>query len=232
MSRQARVAPGGLVYHVLNRSVGKMKMFRREGDYEAFLRIVAETQERHPTRLLSLCVMPTHWHFVVWPRADGELTNFFRWLTHTHAMRWRASRHTLGYGHLYQGRFKSFPVQTDAHLRVVCRYVERNPLTAGLVRGAEQWQWSSLWMRANGTDAQKALLSEWPVAIPPDWTARVNAALTDKERSQVQVSIARGTPFGDNQWTARMAARLGLEQTLRPRGRPRKPPTGESTRSQ
>src|SRR5690348_9601079 len=138
MPRRARAAPGGVVYHVLNRSVGKMKMFRREGDYEAFLRVISEAHERHPIRILSLCVMPSHWHFVVWPRADGQLTDFFRWLAHTHAMRWRTSHHTVGYGHLYQGRFKSFPVQADSHLRTVCRYVERNPLTAGLVTRAEQ----------------------------------------------------------------------------------------------
>ena len=224
MPRRARLAPGGLVYHVLNRSVGKMKMFRRDGDYEAFLRVIAEAQERHPTRLLSFCVMPTHWHFVVWPRADGELTNFVRWLTHTHAMRWRASRHTLGYGHLYQGRFKSFPVQTDRHVRMVCRYVERNPLTGGLIKSAELWRWSSLWIRAKGTEAQKALLSEWPVPIPSDWTARVNAVLTDNERARVQASIARGIPFGDEQWVKQTASRLHLDQTLRPRGRPPKPP--------
>lgn len=224
MSRGARVAPGGLVYHVLNRSVGKMKMFRRDSDYDAFLGVIGEAHERCPLRVLSLCVMPTHWHFVVWPRADGELTAFFRWMTHTHAMRWRAFRHTLGYGHLYQGRFKSFPVQTDAHLRVVCRYVERNPLTAGLVTRAEQWRWSSLWIRSRGTEAQRSLLSPWPVDIPSDWTARVNAALTDKERLRMQASITRGRRFGDGAWTKWAAARLKIEQTLRPRGRPRQTP--------
>jgi putative transposase len=222
MPRRARVAPGGLVYHVLNRSVGKMKMFRREGDYDAFCRVMGEAHERHPIRILSLCVMPSHWHFVVWPRADGQTTDFFRWLAHTHAMRWRTSHHTVGYGHLYQGRFKSFPVQADSHLRTVCRYVERNPLTAGLVTRAEQWKWSSLWLRAHGTDEQKALLADWPVPIPSDWTARVNAALTDKERARIRTSIDRNRPFGDDDWVARAVRRLHLEHTVRREGRPTK----------
>src|SRR5688572_25304551 len=108
MSRRARVAPGGLVYHVLNRTVGRMKMFSREGDYRAFERIMLEAHENFPLRILSYCLMPSHWHFVAWPMEDGELSGFFRWLAHTHAMRWRVSHRTVGYGHLYQGRFKSF----------------------------------------------------------------------------------------------------------------------------
>jgi hypothetical protein len=87
--------------------------------------------------------MPTHWHLVLWPARDGELTAFCRWLTHTHTMRWHAHYHTAGTGHLYQGRFKAFVVESDEHLATVCRYVERNPLRANLVVRAEQWRWSS-----------------------------------------------------------------------------------------
>src|SRR5438094_748677 len=113
MPRHARVAPGGMVYHVLNRSVGRMHMFHRERDFEAFERVMLQAHERFPIRICAYCILSNHWHFVPWPRADGELTDFFRWLAHTHAMRWRVSHHTVGYGHLYQGRFKSFPVEQD-----------------------------------------------------------------------------------------------------------------------
>src|SRR5574340_98530 len=123
-ARRPRIAPGGLVYHVLNRSVGRMKMFRTKRDFMAFERLLIEAHERRALRLLAYCVMPTHWHFVAWPREDGDLTAFFRWLAHTHAMRWRVAHHTVGYGHLYQARFKSFAVQRDEHLPSVCRYVE------------------------------------------------------------------------------------------------------------
>jgi putative transposase len=240
MSRHARVAPGGHLYHVLNRTVGRMKMFRFHKDFLAFERLIHEAHERHPIRILSYCIMPTHWHFVVWPRRDGDVTAFFRWLSHTHAMRWRVAHHTVGYGHLYQDRFKSFLVQPDGpHLRSVCRYVERNALTAGEVRRAEAWRWGSLWVRSGGGDAgssgvgaageqtnqaQRALLSDWPEPIPADWIQRVNAPLNAKEVERLQVSMKRSRPFGDDRWMLRTASRFGLEHTLRREGRPRKSP--------
>jgi putative transposase len=211
-----------MVYHVLNRSVGRMKMLRADRDFEAFGRVVAEAHERHPIRILSYCVLPSHWHFVVQPREDGDLSAFFRWLAHTHAMRWRVSHRTVGYGHLYQGRFKSFPVQTDEHLLTVCRYVERNALSAGLVKRAERWRWGSLWARLHGTEAEKALLSAWPVPLPGDWVERVNATLTAREKETMATSLKRDRPLGDEAWTARMVKRLGLEHTIRPPGRPTK----------
>lgn len=222
MARQARNTPGGWVYHVLNRSAGRFVMFRKEKDYEAFERIIAEAHARAPIRILSYCVMPTHWHFEVWPREDGEVSAFFRWLTHTHAMRWRVAHGTVGYGHLYQGRFKSFPIQKDEHALTVARYVERNALTAGLADRAEDWKWGSLWVREQGNENQRKILSEWPVDRPGDWVRCVNEAITIKELERLRMSVKRGMPYGDAPWVARSAARLGLEPSMRPEGRPRK----------
>ena len=134
MPRHARVAPGGLVYHALNRAVAGLPLFRKEADYAAFERIMIEAHALHPTRILAWCLMRNHWHFVLWPREEGEVTAFLRWLAHTHAMRWHVAHGTVGRGHLYQGRFKSFPVQEDGHVLTVCRYVERNALSARVVR--------------------------------------------------------------------------------------------------
>ncbi len=222
MPRTARVAPGGLVYHVLNRSAAKFRMFRKDADYEAFERIMVEAHQRHPIRILSYCVLSNHWHFVVWPDEDGQVTDFFRWLAHTHAMRWRVSHRTVGHGPLYQGRFKSFPVQRDDHLLGLLRYVERNPVSAGLVERAQLWRWGSLWSRAHGGEEIKTLLSPWPVDRPANWTARVNAALTAKELDRVRVSIARGRPYGEDEWVRKTVSQLGLQHTVRPEGRPRK----------
>jgi putative transposase len=126
--------------------------------YRSFMRALQEGQERTSIRLLAYCVMPNHWHFVLWPKADGELTRFLRWLTHTHTMRWHAQHHTSGTGHLYQGRFKAFPVQSDEHLLAVLRYVERNAVRANLVKRAEDWTWSSAWRRTQGDGELKSLL--------------------------------------------------------------------------
>ncbi len=230
MPRTARHAPGGLVYHVWNRSVGRMKLFSQDCDFLAFERVLAEAQERHPIRILSWCIMSNHWHFVVWPRKEGELTAFFCWLAHTHAMRWRVSRHTVGYGHLYQGRFKSLPVQTDEHLPTICRYVERNALTANLVEQAEDWRWGSLWVRMRGTSEQKALLSEWPVERSRDWVRWVNTPITPKELKRLKTVLERGQPFGSDRWVMQTASKLKLEHTLRSEGRPSKRPKAEEQR--
>jgi putative transposase len=172
--------------------------------------------------------MSNHWHFVVWPRADGEVTDFFRWLTHTHAMRWRVAHRTVGYGHLYQGRFKCFPVQEDAHFLTVCRYVERNALTAGLVGQAEEWRWSSLWARMSGAAELEALLAKWPVSPPRDWLAQVNKPISPKELDRVRLSVQRDRPLGSEAWVERTAARLGLKHTIQREGRLRK--SGDETR--
>jgi len=163
-----RTATGGLVYHVLNRANGRMRIFHKPEDYDAFERIVEEAAERVAMRVLAYCLMPNHWHLVLWPREDGDLSRFVGWASLTHTRRWHAHRRSEGTGHLYQGRFKSFLVESDEHLWTVCRYVERNALRAGLCQRAEQWRWSSLWRFVCGDEAARKLLSEWPVPRPRD----------------------------------------------------------------
>ncbi len=121
---------------MLNRSVGKRHLFGKDADFEAFQRVRIEAHQRQPIRILSYSLLSNHWHFAVWPDADGQVTALFRWLAHTQAMRWKVGHRTVGYGHLYQGRFQSFPVQSDEPLLTVLRYIERNAVGAGLVAGA------------------------------------------------------------------------------------------------
>ena len=144
MPRPRRVCPAGEVFHVLNRAVERLTIFEKPEDYEAFMRVLEETWQLVPLPIFALVVMPNHWHFVVRPDDDEQVTEFFRRMTVTHTMRWHAHYQTGGTGHLYQGRFKSFPVQSDAHLLAVMRYVERNPLRANLVEYAEDWRWDRL----------------------------------------------------------------------------------------
>ncbi len=211
-----------MVFHVLNRGVGRTRLFRRAADYAAFEEVMLETLELRSMRLLAYCVMPNHWHLVLWPREDGQLGAFMQRLSITHARRWQEHRRVVGEGHVYQGRYKPFPVQRDEHFLTVCRYVERNALRAGLVERAEDWRWSSLWRRRQGDATLADCLSRWPVDRPSNWLHRVNAAETPKELDRLRLSLARGRPFGSPGWTLRTAARLGIESSLRPRGRPRK----------
>ncbi|GMU22692.1 MAG: hypothetical protein AMXMBFR13_27770 [Phycisphaerae bacterium] len=121
--------------------------------------------------------------------------------------------------------FKSFPVQENAPLLTVCRYVERNALRADLVGRAEQWAWGSLCKRSLPPASRPSWLPalfDWPVRPPRDWTACVNRAQTPQENEAIRRSIRRGTPFGEESWQRRTAVKLGLESTLRPIGRPRK----------
>ena len=222
MGRPRRAAEGGVVYHALNRANARLPIFENKGDYEAFERVLEEAVERYDTRLLAYCLMPNHWHLVLWPREDGELSRFLGWLTLTHTQRWHAHRQSAGSGHLYQGRFKSFPVQEDDHFYGVCRYVERNALRARLVKRAENWQWGSLWRWLRGTPKEKSLLAAWPLARRPGWAKHVNAPQTKAELAALRRSVARGCPYGNDAWSSRIVDRLGLESTIRPRGRPKK----------
>ena len=222
MGRPKRVADGGLVYHVLNRANARMTIFEKPEDYDAFERVLEEAVDRTGMRLLAYCVMPNHWHLVVWPREDDELSRFTGWLTLTHTRRWHAHRHSSGSGHVYQGRFKSFPIQDDEHFLTVCRYVERNALRANLVQRAEAWRPGSLYRWSHGNAKEKSLLNPWPRPRLADWTKHVNTPLTEGELSALRRSVNRGSPFGETSWRDRTARRLGLESTLRPQGRPKK----------
>ena len=222
MPRRARVAPGGFVYQVLNRTVARHALFNKDEDYAAFERVFDQALEEYPMRVLAYCLMPNHWHFVLWPENDGQLSAFVRWLTHTHTMRWHAHYHTSGSGHLYQGRFKSFPIAADQHLYQVRRYVERNALRANLVAQAEAWRWSSLYLRTMDTARTAAWLTDWPVPMPADWRQWVQEPQTEAELARIRRAVVRGCPYGALPWQRRTARRLGLEATLRPVGRPRK----------
>ena len=221
MPRRPRLAAGDLAYHVLNRRVGRLPLFEKPADYVAFEKILAEAHSQARIRIAAYCLMPNHWHLLLWPRQDGELSEVLRWITVTHTQRWHASHHTTGTGSVYQGRFKSFPVQADEHFLTVARYVERNALRAKLVGRAEDWQWSSGWRRTQKDPKLAAWLSAWPVERPRDWVARVNRPQTVLELEALRVSVQRGRPFGEESWVRRMAKRFGMEATLRPRGRPR-----------
>jgi putative transposase len=220
MPRPPRADEADALYHALNRGNARQSIFRKEADYEAFQKVIAQGLERYDVSLYSFQLMPNHWHLVLRCGQDGEMSAFLRWITATHTMRYHAHYHTSGQGHVYQGRFKSFPIQDDEHFLTVCRYVERNALRAGLVRRAEHWRWGSLWRWLQKPEPEPKLLSAWPLPRLPDWRKRVNEPLDDREMDRVRQSITRGRPYGDEKWVESTAKRLDLDSTLRPRGRP------------
>lgn len=226
MPRPPRKIEGDLIYHVLNRANARMQIFEKEKDYLAFENILIEAKEKYPMRILAYCLMPNHWHFILYPRGRQDLALFMRWITLTHTQRWLVYRNMTGYGHLYQGRYKSFPVQKDEYFLQACRYVERNALRANLVNRADDWRWSSTWIRKYGSKDQKKLLSSWPVPMPDNYYSWLNRKNKEEEDTlkNLRNSVNRGRPFGSKDWTALIVKRLGLESTLNPIGRPKKGP--------
>lgn len=142
MPRTGRASVGGICYHVINRGNAQNEIFHKSGDYQTFVELIGLACARIPMRVLAYCVMPNHFHLSLWPYSDRDLGHWIQWLLTTHVRRYH--QHHRSNGHVWQGRFKAFPIEQDDHLLTVLRYIERNPLRAGLVQKAEDWHWSSL----------------------------------------------------------------------------------------
>jgi putative transposase len=192
----------------------------RRADYLAFARVLAAGFERYLVELLTYSIMPNHWHLVVRPNTNEALGRWLGWVGVTHVRRHHEHYHSRGGGHLYQGRFKSFPVSSDEHFLTLCRYVEANARRAKLVARAEEWPWCGLWHRQHR--AARLPLAKWPVSRPVDWLRRVNRNLRDDALAQLRECVQRGRPLGDPDWVQATAKRLHLDFTLRGPGRPRK----------
>lgn len=218
MPRTARASVGDYCYHVINRGNGHAEVFHAEGDYQAFLDLLRDASDRIPMRVLAYCLMPNHFHLAVWPHQDGDLSRWMQWLLTAHVRRyhrWHDSR-----GHVWQGRFKAFPIEQDDHLLTVLRYIELNPVRAGLVTRAEEWRWSSAraWLEAG----RGPRVESGPVSRPQPWLDWVNGPMDETDIQRIRQSVNRGALFGSDTWTAITAALLGLEASLRPLGRPQK----------
>jgi len=218
MPRTARAPLGGICCHVINRGNGRALVFHDDGDYRAFAKLLGMACDRLAMRILAYCLMPNHVHLVLWPYQDNDLGRWMQWLMTSHVRRHHRRYGTEG--HLWQGRFKSFPIQHDEHLLTVLRYVERNPLRANLVERAEDWPWSSLHPRQPA--GLEALPHPGPLPRPASWREWVNRPVSEAELTALRRSVNRGTPWGSARWTEQTAERLGLQASLRPRGRPLK----------
>ena len=194
MPRVARVAVGDMIYHVINRSNGRVQIFNTDAEYKHFEELLQEGVALIGMRILAYCIMPNHFHLVLHPRNDGDLGEFMRWVTTTHVRQRRAQTETIGHGHLYQGTYKSFPVETERYLQQLMVYVEQNPLRAKLVSRTEDWQWSSLWRREH--DTAKKLLADLPVTLPENYLSIVNTLPKDEYLERIRTSVNRGAPLG------------------------------------
>ena len=222
MSRAGRGLVDGFIYHVINRGNNRQEIFQKDQDYRAFVDLMKEGKGLYPVDLLAYCIMPNHFHMVVRPMKGGELSKWMHWLTTNHVRQYH--QHYGTSGHLWHGRFKNFIIQEDGHLLTVVRYVEANPVRAGLVASAKDWEWSS--HRENAGSTFRVVTSQIPIQLPKVWEQHVNTPLTELDLGVLRQSVNRQTPYGAPLWQMELCEQLGLESTLRPRGRPR---NGEGT---
>lgn len=222
MPRTSRAIAAGYCYHVINRGNNKAARFHTRSDYAEFLRLAARASERFSLPLIGACVMPNHVHLMVKPAHGRDLSRWVHWLFLTYSRRYHKKYGTTG--RLWENRYKAFPIQGDSHFLIVLRYVERNALRANLVARAEDWEWGSLRWRLGGSPFA---LGDSPVALPPDWMRLVNSPQTEEELAAVRNAVNRQSPFGEPDWTVRTAADLGLQQSVAPRGRPKRTHQGK-----
>ncbi|MCR4428060.1 MAG: transposase [Caldiserica bacterium] len=219
MARKARNPIGGAIYHVLNRGNGKQTVFFQEKDYLLFLRLLRETKKRFSWSIYSYCLMPNHFHLVLSSPEGKDLSRGMHWLCTSHVRLYHKEHETTG--HLWQDRFRSFLVQEDEHFLMVMRYVEANPIRAGLVSLPGEWKWSSFRERI-GEKVKIPLLDESPVPLPSDWSAYVREEVGPGELENLRECANRQAPFGKKGWMEEIFKKLGQDQPLKPRGRPRK----------
>ena len=140
MARPLRLEFPGAVYHVTCRGDRREPIYRDDSDRVSHLAVLAQAMDRFDAQVLAYCLMGNHYHLVLHTRS-ANLSRLMRHLNGVTTQRFNR-RHGLS-GHLFQGRFKSILADRDAYLLTLCRYVERNPVAAGMVRRAEDWPWSS-----------------------------------------------------------------------------------------
>ena len=254
MPRVARGLADGQIYHVLNRGNGRQNVFHKEGDFQAFLRLLGETKERYGIKVFAYCLMSNHFHLLLQTEEGQELGRSMQWLMTSHVRRYH--RHYGTSGHVWQGRYKSFIVQQDDHLLTVVRYIETNPVRAKMVDKAGDWPWSSYRERTvTGTGFEPSEMpvpfggqttadEQWdkvvgagqaplgpvpgvtldplPVSVTGDWAAFIGQPISAKEEAGLRQSFERQAPFGSETWKEKIGRLLGLESTMRPKGRPRK----------
>ena len=221
MARQPRLDIASQIFHIINRSNARWNIFKSAQDFHGVLKSLTETLELISIDIFAFCLMSNHWHFVIRPKGNGDMGRFFGKFTQKATQRWHAKHGTVGTGHLFQGRFKSFLVEKDNYFLQLVKYVEANALRAGLVKKAEDWQWSSLYLRNNNPEFAKQILSPWPIDMPKNYISLVNQPLSKFYLNTIRGSVEKSRPLGSEGWVKQQVNKYDLGYTLREPGRPK-----------
>ena len=213
MARLARVVVPGYPHHITQRGNRRQQTFFCQDDYLAYKALLAEWCRTYGVSILAYCLMPNHVHLVAVPRSADGLR---RAIGETHRRYTRGVNFRQGWrGHLWQGRFASF-VMDEYHLRAAVRYIERNPVRAGLVQSAWDWPWSSAAAHVAGAD-DELIRVEALRALVSDWRRYLSDGEDDRAGETLRRHEATGRPLGSEQFVARLEALLA--RPLRP-GKP------------
>jgi putative transposase len=232
MGRQPRPVADGLLYHALNRGNNRHAVFFGSDDFETFLHSLRQTQLRYPFFLFAYCLMNNHFHLLLQPENGQSISRIMQSLTVAHT--WHYHRAYQSVGHVWQGRFRSPVIQDDGHALTVMRYIEANPLRAGMVTDLADWSWSSY--GAHGLGKPNPMLTVLPCwetlgATEPQrqqfWRRWVHQPLSEHELAALRRAVTSGRPFGEAAWVARTIGQLRLRFSERRRGRPRKQPSAD-----
>ena len=189
MPRPPRVFPDGIPQHIVNRGNKRATVFAGSADFLGFVAALADATERTTVRLVAFCLMPNHWHLILWPVHGCEVSSYMQLVMNAHIREMQRRHGTAGTGHIYQGRFKNSAILSERQFVNVCRYVEANPVSAGLVSRAEEWRWSSLVLDGPAEDLR--ILSPWPFPRPRRWLDEVNRPQSDAIERQIKRSLRR-----------------------------------------
>jgi putative transposase len=211
MPRRRLAGCGGFVFHVMNRSAKQLTLFDGPSEYQMFLQVLADAETACPIRLLEYCVMPNHWHLLVWPERDDQLSRYMRWITGVHAQRWRQSRGQPGKGAVYQGRYRWVAVQNGKHYDVARRYIQQNPVRAQFVGCQEDWPWSSA---SPEPTLVRPTLARGPLSLDGRHENPIDRLLDAETAHQMRIRLRSGQPFGDPKWSLALEVRTWLTAVL------------------
>lgn len=222
MPRLARVVGAGLPHHVTQRGNYRQKIFNKDSDRERYLLWVAEYGRKQGLSILGYCLMDNHVHFVAVPEGEKSLACAFKYANMRYSRYFNEKQKITG--HLWQGRFYSC-VLDGRHLLAAARYIERNPVRAGLVDSAETWKWSSAAAHCQGGggdfDFDLGKLWEYTSTDKRNWREFLNEPDAPADISDIRVYTHTGRPLGSGKFVGQLEHEFGRRLHAMSVGRPR-----------
>jgi putative transposase len=211
MARQRRFFEPGLTMHVIQRGNARTAIFRAPGDYEVYLELLREAGERHRTQVHGYALMSNHVHVMATPQQPGSLPLTMQQLGRCYVPHFN-QRYSRS-GALFEGRYRAIPIDTDVYWLTCLRYVEQNPVRAGMVATAESYPWSSY--RAHALGEWSAWLVPHPVYLSLGGTPEARQvayrrlgthAVTDPDLTTIRYAAHHGWAYGSAEFEARLEA--------------------------